>query len=283
MRVALASCDELPDWEVDDKPLIDAFCARGAEVLQPSWRDASMDWSSVDICLVRTTWDYTGSLPAFLGWTERVAEATRLYNSPEIIRWNSSKLYLRALEEKGLPIAPTRWVETDQSIRDLMEEAGWKRGFLKPVVGAGAESTLRFSLSGVDSAQKLLSETLQRCPMMLQPYLDRVEKDGEYSALFFGGELSHCVRKIPVPGDYRVQDDFGATDEAVAGPRGFVDLAERTMSALGFEPTYARVDALLDSEGAWVLNEIELIEPSLFFRHDPRAADMLVDTVLGKL
>ena len=53
--------------------------------------------------------------------------------------------------------------------------------------------------------------------MMLQPYLETVETEGELSALYFDGVFSHGVRKIPVPGDYRVQDDFGASDAAVGG------------------------------------------------------------------
>ena len=36
--------------------------------------------------------------------------------------------------------------------------------------------------------------------MMIQPYLSRVETDGEISAIFIEGEISHCVRKIPDPG-----------------------------------------------------------------------------------
>ena len=59
--------------------------------------------------------------------------------------------------------------------------------------------------------------------MMLQPYLETVETEGELSALYFDGVFSHGVRKIPVPGDYRVQDDFGASDE----PYSF-SLAEET-------------------------------------------------------
>jgi len=34
---------------------------------------------------------------------------------------------------------------------------------------------------------------------------------------------------------------------------------------------FGRVDLLRDNEGHWVLNEFELIEPSLFFRHKPDA------------
>ena len=32
MNIALVSCDNLPGWEVDDQPLIDALDAKGATV-----------------------------------------------------------------------------------------------------------------------------------------------------------------------------------------------------------------------------------------------------------
>ena len=50
---------------------------------------------------------------------------------------------------------------------------------------------------------------------IFQPYLETVETTGEWSSIHFGSELSHCVQKVPVAGDYRVQDDFGASDRFV--------------------------------------------------------------------
>ena len=47
---------------------------------------------------------------------------------------------------------------------------------------------------------------------MLQPYYSSVETEGEFSLIFFNGQWSHGVQKVPVSGDYRVQDDYGARD-----------------------------------------------------------------------
>ena len=46
---------------------------------------------------------------------------------------------------------------------------------------------------------------------------------------------------------------------------------------------YARLDFLLDDEGRLALNEAELIEPSLFFRHGPHAADRLAAAVCERV
>ena len=39
---------------------------------------------------------------------------------------------------------------------------------------------------------------------------------------------------------------------------------------------------LRDETGRYVLNELEVVEPSLFFRHGPNAADMLAAALLAR-
>ena len=38
---------------------------------------------------------------------------------------------------------------------------------------------------------------------MLQPFCDGIYDKGEFSVLLWDGAVSHGVRKIPVPGDFR--------------------------------------------------------------------------------
>ena len=282
MKIALASCSNLPGWEIDDQPLIDAFLERGFSVSNPSW-DSDVDWSIFDVCLLRTTWDYTLHIEAFLEWVNRVSQQTVLLNSSEIIHWNSDKRYLKELSEKGVPIAPTVWLEEQQDIETILQERGWDKAFLKPLVGACAYDTLRFSIDEAGIAQQLLHKVLGTCGMMLQPYLKRVETEGEYSAIYFSGTLSHCVQKIPVSGDYRVQDDYGAFDQAIEPLPGLTTLAQQALEAIEEDWLYARVDALRMEDETWVLNELEMIEPSLFFRHSKTAAMQLVEATLEKI
>ena len=123
---------------------------------------------------------------------------------------------------------------------------------------------------------------------MLQPYLSAVEEVGELSALFLGGRFSHAVRKVPQPGDYRVQDDFGATDFPVELSAAEMALAKRIVEeASRFSNSgdllYARVDWLTDDAGNLVLTELELVEPSLFFRHSEGAADQLAEALIARI
>ena len=119
--------------------------------------------------------------------------------------------------------------------------------------------------------------------LLLQPYLARVETEGELSAIFIDGRLSHAVRKVPVHGDYRVQDDFGAHDEPTTLARDEIALAERAIRVAGTDLLYGRTDFLRADDGSLVLTELELVEPSMFFRHAPQAPDRLADALRARL
>ena len=91
------------------------------------------------------------------------------------------------------------------------------------------------------------------------------------SLFYFGGELSHAVLKSPKEEDFRVQEEHGGLIERVEPPGPLVELGHRIVESLPVPPLYARVDlARLDS-GGHALMELELIEPSLYFRTDPES------------
>ena len=278
MKIVLASCQNLPDWEIDDHSFHQELIRQGIAFEVHPW-DADIDWSRFELCILRTTWDYVERILEFKSWIERVSLETKLLNPLDVVCWNLNKGYLLDLEERGVPIAPTEWLSESVSVRELMEKNGWEKGFLKPVVGASASDTFRFTLSECTEAQIFLDNVISEKEMMLQPYLERVETEGEFSAIYFSGKLSHCVQKIPVKGDYRVQDDYGASDYAVEPILGLTRLAERALKNVSEGWLYARVDALRLVDGTWVLNELEMVEPSLFFRHSDSAAEILVNCI----
>ena len=281
VNVALVTCDNLPGWEVDDNPLIDALVSKGATVHRPSWT-ADVDWGQYDISVIRTTWDYHTKKDVFLKWCNTVP---RLYNNATIVQWNTHKSYLRELEQKGIDIAPTAWIaqDTKVDIKEIMNRFDAENGFIKPQVGACASDTLRFNESEIHQAQQFLDANLHQ-DMMVQPYLESVETEGELTAIFIDGELTHGVQKIPVSGDYRVQDDFGASDM----PYSFTIDEITCMNQVSLcvphhdELLYARFDFLRDNDGKLLLNELELIEPSLFSRHCEDSAILFADAIIKR-
>lgn len=288
MRIALATCANLPDWEQDDQPLHAALRERGVDVLQPAWDDETFDYDAVDACLIRTTWDYTARCDAFCAWAERAAARTRFYNPPDLVRWNTNKSYLRDLAARGVPTIPTIWLERGRGEVDLfslLRENRWPRAFLKPIVGSTAQHTLRFddTAEGLRRAKEHLAQHLPRQSFLLQPYLESVERFGECSAIWIDGEITHGVRKVPVAGDYRVQDDFGAHDEPYTFSDADRAMIDRLFAAEAHRLLYGRADFLRDADGHLLLTEFEVVEPSLFFRHGPRAAERLADALVQRI
>lgn len=296
MRIALATCEELPEWEVDDRPLHEALQSHEAVFDHPCWSDHTVDWSAYDACLIRTTWDYAHRRDEFVEWAERAADLTRLFNPIETIRWNTCKSYLLDLEQAGIPIIPTHWLETGDrfDLRMILHENNWERGFIKPRIGATARATFRFDLDeeSLLAADDHLKSLLANEAALVQPYLSNVETFGEWSAIFIDGMMTHAVQKIPAAGDYRVQDDFGAIDRPYQPEVDEMELVNKVMSTLVSNPQwtgqtqrpplYARVDILKDGEHS-MINEVELVEPSLFFRHGPHAAESLASSLLERI
>jgi hypothetical protein len=85
--------------------------------------------------------------------------------------------------------------------------------------------------------------------------------------VWIDGELTHAVRKSP---------RFEGDDESVSAAVGIDDaeaaLARRALAAAPGPLVYARIDTALGADGAPVVMELELIEPSLFFPQHPAAA-----------
>jgi hypothetical protein len=297
MLTALATRADLPAWEVDDRVLHAELSRAGVPFERPVWDDESVDWGRYDAVLVRTTWDYQDKLAAFRAWAERVAARTMLLNPEPVLRWNTHKHYLRDLQAHGVALAPTCWLARGErvDVARLVRGAGWREAFLKPCVGATARETLRFAAdtNGLARAQAHVDRLLPHEDLMLQPFLPAVLTRGEWSAIFVAGAITHCVRKVPVPGDYRVQDDFGARDEPYVPSAVERAQAEHAMAVVqrpggpcpgadGTPLLYGRADFLWTDAGTCVLTELELVEPSMFFRHGPHAARALVAALLAR-
>lgn len=294
MRLALVTCHPFPEGVVDDEePLRAALRRRGTEVVEVPW-DADVDWSTFDLALLRTPWDYQARPEAFLAWCERCARATRLVHDAAIVRWNLDKRYLRELAG-AVPVAPTAWIAAGpKDLAHLRAEISKLDGVLgateellaKPVVGANAFLAARFPRT-VEGLDRLATHVAGR-DFMVQPYLESVESEGELSLVWIEGVgVTHGVRKVPARGDFRVQEDHGARDMAWEPDLAARELADRAIAAAEARPAltgtrilYARVDLLVGADG-YVLNELELVEPALFMRHFPGVGEALAARVLN--
>ncbi|HKU59652.1 MAG TPA: hypothetical protein VJQ44_00450 [Gemmatimonadales bacterium] len=271
--VALVTCAAHPELSSDDRLLLPALTAAGFEPLPRLWDDQAEPWARHAAVVVRSCWDYHHRPREFHAWLDRLAaEGARVFNPVPLLRWNADKRYLRDLAEAGIAVIPTAWVETcdEASLADLAGARGWRQVVVKPSVSATAFETWRAGpdVTGEDE-QRFRRLTGER-PALVQPYLPDIER-GELSLVFLGGQYSHAVLKRPRPGDFRVQTDFGGTVEPIRPEEHVVAAATRILAAAPAPTLYARVDLCL-VDGRAQLMELELLEPALFFAHEPRAA-----------
>ena len=281
-RIAIATCAGYDDLKVDDDLLRKALEERGTEAAAVVWDAENADWSSFDLCLVRSTWDYHEKYDRFLDWTRRVGAATALRNPVEVVAWNSDKTYLRQLGEQGVRIVPTAWVNrgAGADLEQVLAERGWDEAVAKPVVDLGAKNLRRVRRG---EGSQALEEVLRRHDAMVQPFLPSLEDEGELSLIFIAGELTHAVRKRPAAGDFRVQSIWGGTVAPAEPEATQVELAQQALGQLDEVPLYARVDLVTDLDDEPCLIELELIEPNLYLSTHPGAADRLADAVMTLL
>jgi hypothetical protein len=284
MRIALATCSAFPDGDEDVPALADAMDALDAEAVSAVWDDPAVDWDSFDLTVIRSTWDYPLRFADFQAWIRRVP---RLANPAPLVAWNTTKTYLRDLAGAGVPVVPTRWYEPGSESNGQFSPPAAAEYVVKPAVGAGSRDVGRFR-AGVDdgaAARHLDGLLAAGSTVMVQPYLEAVDTAGESALIYFKGVYSHAIRKGPMldrPGIATSADheDFGLFLEERISPRvaGEAEraLAERVLAAvpadLG-EPLYARVDMVPGPDGAPVLLELELAEPSLFLAYAPGAVE----------
>ena len=253
----------------------------GLHVTRQDWADPHFDWSTAAAVLFRTPWDYFDRIAEFRNWLERTGSKTRFINSLDLVWWNIDKHYLRDLANKGIRIPPTRFVERGESVtlRQICNETGWKEMILKPAVSAGARHTYRLHEKDLEQHEPTFRERIENEAMIIQPFLQNVLEHGEISLMVMNGTFTHSIRKVARHGDFRVQDDFGGTVYPYTATDEERRFAEHAFSVCDSLPLYGRVDIIQDNEGHPVVSELEIIEPELWFRFHPSAADILAEAV----
>ena len=114
---------------------------------------------------------------------------------------------------------------------------------------------------------------------MVQPFMNNIIDEGEYSLFYFGGEYSHAILKLPAPGDFRVQEEHGGDIQPVEPSIELRVVGEKTVRLLDEVPLYARVDFVRDADDQFLLMEMELIEPALYFRMDKDSPERFAQAV----
>jgi glutathione synthase/RimK-type ligase-like ATP-grasp enzyme len=280
------TCASLPGLDPDDHLAVAALAARGVETRAAVWTDPGVDWERAGTCVIRSTWDYHHRHAEFDRWLHVVSAQTILLNPANVVRWNSHKFYLRDLAARDVPIVPTVFLERSntQDVAAALAERGWSDVVLKPAHGASSDGVLRRDASDAPATARAM---LVHDDVLLQPYLRSIVSRPERALVFIAGAYSHAVTKAPfmhagIDLAARAGEPPGAAGELpVLATADEVAAAARALAAGPPGHVYARVDVARDDDGAIVVMEVELIEPTLYLFARPASAHDLAAAVLA--
>jgi glutathione synthase/RimK-type ligase-like ATP-grasp enzyme len=280
--IGVATCADVPDLDEDGGLLLRALAEAGADARPAVWDDPDVDWGAFDVVLVRSTWDYPLRRAEFLAWAR---SCPRTANPVDVLVWNTDKRYLSDLAAAGLPTVPTVFVPPGS---DWTAPDG--DHVVKPTVSGSAADTGRFSDPGDPAAAALVARLhAQGRTAMVQPYLPGIEVEGETSAVFLGGVLSHAVRRAPLLTRTGERTPVGVAD-VLAGlcsvplsgeQRAVAEAALDAVPGGRHRLSYARVD-LVPGPGGPVVLELEATDCFLFLSCSaPDARSRLAGHVLA--
>ena len=143
--------------------------------------------------------------------------------------------------------------------------------------------TRRWQIADAPTALQLneIARTLQDRGALVQPFLPEIA-NGELSLMFFDGVYSHAAIKRPAAGDYRVQFQYGGTNEDIEVSADLVAQAHVCIEQCPTLPVYARVEGVV-KDGTFLLMELEVFEPLLFLARHPEAPGRFARAIAGRL
>ena len=283
-RIVLVTCRAWPDISVSDAELATELRRCGYEVDAQPWNDAPISaFTSADLVVLRSNWDYHHDLEAFEEWLDTVESSpAKLYNDAVLVRDHLHKGYLCRFADLGVQTAKTLVLgEFDaRAIRSWASDLALDQVVLKPAWGASGHDVCLVHLSDLDGASTQW-EASERRDLLAQSLVPEIH-EGETSPVFFGESFSHAILRRPAADDFRANSQYGCQmGLAPLNDPTKIEFAQTVLSMLPMVPTYARVDVVGTGDNV-TLMELELNEPALGLHLAAGAAARFADVLLGR-
>jgi len=289
MQIALVKCSK---WDADkDIVLLQNYLeSEGHNVSVPAWTD-DISWQDFDRIYISSCWDYYLNIAAYKNWLKhlkRLAPKTLTFNAPDTILWNLHKeLYLKELEDRDVRIVPTQVITNAEEIESKLTpfyaaQSHYDDFVVKPSISASSYKTNSISSEKlISEAPAHICEILEDTPVLVQPLISDIRKNGEISLVFIDGDFCHAIVKTPQSGEFRCQSSFGGKVDHFQPSEELIETAKQILDKLPFEPPlYARIDGVETADG-FLLMEVELNEPYLFLEHNPDTLKTLARCLVG--
>ncbi len=279
MKIALLSCENWKEILEKEHAFAKEF-PKQWDVKVEIWNDPSVKWSDYNYLIFRTVWDYFEFPQAFDAWLDMLESRNiKTLNPLSIIKRNQHKFYLRELEQQGIGIIPTVFIPKNTGLDlSFLKENNWEQAVIKPAISAGSYLTTLFSQFDYEKILAEYKNIALENDLLVQPFMPEIQSMGEISFLFFNSQFSHAVLKKPKQGDFRIQSQFGGKYQAYQPDESVIATAQNIIKTFGGELLYARVDGIL-KDGKFLLMELELIEPDLYFDYAPEGKQRFFDAL----
>jgi glutathione synthase/RimK-type ligase-like ATP-grasp enzyme len=281
MKIAILTCQKLPDLTKNDQLLIPALAKVTITATTVIWDDKTVDWTNFDYLIFRNTWDYFEKEAEFNLWLEHIEQlGIKTLNPIAIIKKNKHKFYLREMEKQGIKILPTIFIDkTDQLDLDKSMPSHWKKAVIKPAFSAGSYQTEVFESIDIQKINTCYKEVASEKELLLQEFMPEIQTLGETSIIFFNKKFSHAVNKKPIAGDFRIQVQFGGQYTLVQPSAELVEKAQQIVNTFDGELLYARVDGIVINNELHLM-EVECIEPDLYFNLSEGSLERFVSAIV---
>ena len=269
MKIALITDPKYPMLD-GESHLVEQFTKQGYEASIEVWSDPKVDWIKYDAAIMRSCYDLIDTPEEFFAWVDQIKDKTKVYNNPEVLRWNVHKSYLEELHQRGIKVPQLSIIRTQAAAHNLGGTFSGKV-VIKPCIGGSGRGVELFDTLGSE-AHAYIEQLLEDGDVLVQEFVEEIA-DGEISVVFFGNQLNHAVRKVPPTGEYRTNWKFGARPQRIELTPLQQEKITDIYQQASVDTLYARVD-VVERAGELALMELEIINPYLYIEgHDDLAAD----------
>lgn len=281
MKIAILTCDKLPELNLQDQPLLTELAKHNMIVSPVIWDNPNINWNNFDYLIFRNTWDYFEKEIQFNNWLDQIEKlGIKTLNSVAIIKQNKHKFYLREMERQGVLILPTIFIDKTNTLnlRTLLP-SHWKKAVLKPAFSAGSYQTTVFEIGDIDTINSEYHSIAAEKELLLQEFMPEIQTLGETSFIFFNKKFSHAVNKKPADGDFRIQVQFGGKYSLIHPDAALIAKAQKIVDSFSENLLYVRVDGII-IENELHLMEVECIEPDLYLNLSDGALERFTNALV---
>ncbi|AWG24848.1 ATP-grasp domain-containing protein [Flavobacterium kingsejongi] len=257
--------------EEEDNRLLNFLIKKGLTIEKVIWNDPAADWKKYDLALLKSPWDYFDYIHDFYQWLEMLeSNNIRLLNPSAVLKWNADKHYLQDIQSAGLPITESHFIPKGTAVllHYYFKLFNANAFIIKPCISGGSKNTYKVTPKNATELNSKIKTLLTLEDFIIQPFLPEIEKEGEWSFVFFNGKFSHALIKKAKQNDFRVQPAFGGTIHPQTPSSKLLKDTQRYIDQFAPNCLYARVDGVL-VDNTFILMELELIEPFLFLNTHP--------------